>query len=167
VSKLTLPPLLFVLLTAPAFAQTNKEVQQALKQLEELKNKAKKADDKPADKGADALVTGLVRDLKSKRAADRAKTADGLGPLAEKAGLASRALCEALLDTSPQVRLAAEHALEKVIPAFHRLVVPIVVDKDLRERVPAIQRVGHSDVTARVSGRCIAMKSKSHVGFRL
>jgi hypothetical protein len=84
----------------------------------------------------------LVRDLKSKRVADRAKAADGLGPLAEKAGLASRALCETLLDTPPQVRLAAEHALEKVNPAIHRLVVPIVVDKDLRERVPAIQRVG-------------------------
>ena len=55
---------------------------------------------------------------------------------------ASRALCEALLDKSQKVQLAAAEALERVNPIVHKLVIPIVVDQNPANRLKAVIELG-------------------------
>jgi HEAT repeat protein len=51
-------------------------------------------------------------------------------------------LCEALLDVNAKVRLAASEALDTVNPTIRRLVVPVLVDKNLGNRLECILKIG-------------------------
>jgi hypothetical protein len=80
-------------------------------------------DPKPApasDPALDAKLVALTTQLaKGKRPADRMKAADELLKLGSKAKSATPALCQAILDTSPQVRVTALDAMKAVNPDVH------------------------------------------------
>jgi HEAT repeat protein len=90
----------------------------------------------------DSSLAPLVKSLQSRKTAERLKACEELGRLGSKAKAASRALCEALLDANPQVRLGAAAALETVNPAIHRLVVTVLVDENLFNRAEAVRKIG-------------------------
>jgi len=93
-------------------------------------------------KASEALVAPLIKDLKHQRVADRLKAIGAVAQLGPRGKAASRALCESLLDSNTRVRLAAAEALDRVNPALHRLVIPIMVDKELENRLECARKIG-------------------------
>jgi HEAT repeat protein len=87
-------------------------------------------------------VEALIRQLASKSTTERLDAVERLGAIGEDASDASRALCEALLDKSQKVQLAAAEALERVNPVVHRLVIPIMVDQNPASRLKAVVELG-------------------------
>jgi HEAT repeat protein len=79
---------------------------------------------------ADARVAVLAGDLTSRQVCKRFKATRGLAVLGPQAKAASRALCQALLDRSADVRLGAAAALKKVNPTMYQWVIPLLVDPE-------------------------------------
>jgi HEAT repeat protein len=91
---------------------------------------------------SEQIVTPFVKDLRHRKIPDRLQAIDALARLGPKAKAASRPLCESLFDPSVRVRLAAAEALEKVNPTLHRLVIPVLVDKELENRLECVRKIG-------------------------
>jgi hypothetical protein len=87
------------------------------------------------------MVKALIQRLKGGEAADRIAAAKELGKLSKPVAPAIKALCEATLDPSEELRSEALESLEKLAPPLYPHVVTLLVDKDifkLRRAVRAI-----------------------------
>lgn len=105
-------------------------------------NSAKKPGTAEADnQEPDPVVSAMAKDLKSRKLADRIRAAEGLAQQGSRGKPASRALCEALLDVDVRVQGSARAALEKVNPLLHALVVPILTDRNIKNRLDAIHKI--------------------------
>lgn len=96
---------------------------------------------KPLDKDTEAKINAAIKRLSSRTPADRVQGAEALEQLGMQATTASRALCAAMLDPIPQVRVAASGALEKVNPRLQKAILPIIVDKEFRTRRRAVAKL--------------------------
>jgi formylglycine-generating enzyme required for sulfatase activity len=86
----------------------------------------------------------LQQKLKGGELSGRIAAVKALGKLGKAAAPAARAVCEATLDASEELRSEALESLEKVAPALYPHVVTLLVDKDrakLRKAVFAIARL--------------------------
>src|SRR5712664_3561571 len=90
-------------------------------------------------KRVEERVAELIKDLSSKKAADRIKAAEALGEMGIEAKEASEALCGAMLDARTNVVTAVAAALEKVNPELHKPVLALVVDNQWHIRMQAIK----------------------------
>lgn len=73
-----------------------------------------------------AIIKSNVHALASKSAAERAKAAEVLGELREQGKPVRRLLCQAMLDSSANVRVAAADALKSIDPKMQYLAVTLV-----------------------------------------
>jgi hypothetical protein len=98
---------------------------------------------KPKPENADlpADLKPIVARLKGRSADDRAKAAEELGGMGEKAMPAARALCEATLDPSQKVARGALVALEKVHPELQKPVFVLLVDEKANNHVEALTTI--------------------------
>src|SRR5438445_5633690 len=87
-------------------------------------------------------LEALIRKLASRTTTERLDAVQRLGAMGEDAIDASRALCQALLDRSHKVQLAAAEAIERVNPIIHKLVITIVVDQNPANRLKAVIELG-------------------------
>jgi HEAT repeat protein len=100
------------------------------------------ATDDSAFRASEALVAPFVKEFRHSRVHDRLKAIDAVAQMGPRGRAASRALCSSLLDPNLRVRLAAAEALDKVNPTLHRLVIPILVDKELDTRLDCLREIG-------------------------
>jgi HEAT repeat protein len=100
------------------------------------------ARDDSAERESEALVAPFVKDFRHQKLHTRLQAIEAVARLGPQGRAASRALCDALLDLNPRIRLAAALALDKVNPTLHRLVIPILVDKELDTRLECLRKVG-------------------------
>lgn len=90
----------------------------------------------------DAELEKMTKDLRHRDVKVRVAAVKALGEKGVDAGPAARSLCDALLDQSPQVAVAALEALEKVRPDLYKHVSTMVLDKDRQKQMTAIQELG-------------------------
>ena len=74
------------------------------------------------------LQTTTLRD--SKKATERAKAAEALGALGASGMTARRDLCQAMMDSAPDVRTAAADALKKIDEPMYKLATAIYIKTD-------------------------------------
>jgi HEAT repeat protein len=92
--------------------------------------------------GSDELNT-LVKNLRHRSVKTRLQTAEALGKMGVDAKpAAAKALCEATMDQSPQVRAAALDALQKVWPEIYKPLSTLILDKEKEKREAAIKEIG-------------------------
>ncbi|VTU01233.1 ---NA--- : : HEAT_2 [Gemmataceae bacterium] len=101
-----------------------------------------RAQDKADAKKEESDIEKLAKELRHKDARVRIKAAKGLGEKGGDAAPAARALCDALLDPSPQVAVAALEALEPVRPDLYKPLAAMLLDKDREKHVKAVQELG-------------------------
>jgi hypothetical protein len=77
-----------------------------------------------------AIIKQNVLNLRSKKAAERAKAAEVLGELKEEGKPVRGLLCRAMLDPYENVRVAAADALKNIDPKMQYLAVTLVSEKD-------------------------------------
>jgi hypothetical protein len=84
----------------------------------------------------------LAKDLRHKDVKVRLKAVKSLAEKGEDADPVAGPLCDALMDRSPQVAVAALEALEKVRPDLYKHVSTLVLDKDPYKQLEAIRELG-------------------------
>jgi len=84
----------------------------------------------------------LAKDLRHKDVKVRLKAVKSLAEKGEDAAPVAGPLCDALMDRSPQVAVAALEALEKVRPDLYKHVSTLVLDKDPYKQLEAIRELG-------------------------
>lgn len=84
----------------------------------------------------------LAKDLRNKDARVRIKAAKGLGEKGSDAAPVARALCDAILDPSPQVAVAALEALEPVRADLYKPLSALLLDKQPEKQLKAVQELG-------------------------
>jgi HEAT repeat protein len=84
----------------------------------------------------------LAKDLRHKDVKVRLKAVKSLAEKGEDAAPVAGPLCDALMDRSPQVAVAALEALEKVRPDLYKHVSTLVLDKDPKKQLKAIRELG-------------------------
>jgi HEAT repeat protein len=89
-----------------------------------------------------AEVADLIKQLKSKKVADRVKAAEGLSKLGPEGKEASSALVDALMEKYPVNKEDYLGALEKVNPAIYKPLVTLLVDKNRIDRLKAVEDIG-------------------------
>ncbi len=110
------------------------------KRIKEEKAEAKKKLDEQRKneeelKRVEDRIAQLIKDLSSKKAADRIKAAEALRDMGTEAKDASEALCNAMLDSRRDVVTGVAAALEKVNPQLHKPVLALLVDNQLYIRI--------------------------------
>jgi HEAT repeat protein len=88
-----------------------------------------------------AKIADLQKQLKDTKPATRMAAAEGLAALGPKARIASRDLCEAMLDTDKKVRVTAADALKAVNRELHPHVVPLCVVSDVYDNDDALRQI--------------------------
>jgi HEAT repeat protein len=117
---------------------------------------------------SEQLVGPLVQDLKRQKLIDqRLKTIKAMAQLGPRGKSASRVLCDALLDPSARVRLAAADALANVNPTLHRLVIPIMVDRELETRLECVRKIGQLGVEGKPAAPVVVYFKEQHQGGAL
>src|SRR5262249_33167677 len=81
------------------------------------------------------------RALKSNVTTERVKAAQDIGKLGPAAILAVPDLCEAAVDPSSKVSVAALEALGQVNPKLHKQITTLLVDKEPQKRTEAMQEL--------------------------
>jgi HEAT repeat protein len=94
-----------------------------------------------AKPGPDDALAPLVKALRSADRNDRIRAAEKIGASGQKSAQALRALCEATLDADDEVKVAALDALEKVHPALYQPVLTLLVDRDYRKQLEAVEKL--------------------------
>lgn len=79
----------------------------------------------------------IIEQLKSEKTDERVAAAERLRRMGEKARLAARALCDAIVSPSESVRRAALEALEKVAPSLYKQVILLIVDGNVNNHIQA------------------------------
>lgn len=87
-------------------------------------------------------LQGLIKQLRGRDAVAKVKAAQELAKMGEQAQPASKALCEAVLDKSSKVAIAAMESLEKVNPEIHKPLSTLILDQDYRNQVQAAKELG-------------------------
>jgi formylglycine-generating enzyme required for sulfatase activity len=128
--------------------------------------------DKKSDPRIDELTRSVVaahiKDLESKKAADRIKAAQALAELGHQAGDARQALCDAMLDERPAVRTAVSLALEKVDGKLQKYVLALVVERNgafQKEALKGLARLGEDGKPAMSVILAYAAKNAKMVTF--
>lgn len=98
----------------------------------------------------------LAGDLKAKSAKVRKAAAEEIGKIGKEASPVTRQLCDAVLDPSRDVSLAAFTALERVSPELYKPLATIMLDKDESNRLDAIKSLGKLGEKAEPLGGFIA-----------
>src|SRR5262249_27794606 len=88
-----------------------------------------------------AQLRPVVARLKSGTPEERAKAAEELANLGEKAQPAARALCEAALSPSQKVSRGALEALKKVHPDLHEPVFVLLIDEKAENHQQALAKL--------------------------
>ena len=95
-----------------------------------------------ADDKIDPEIEKLIKDMKNKDVKVRLKAADALRAKGEEAAPASKALCDALIDLSPKVNIAALEALEKVRPDLYKPLSTMLLDGTRPKQLEAVKELG-------------------------
>jgi hypothetical protein len=127
----------------------------------------------PCQGRADDEIDNLVKNLRSKDPKIRIGAAEGLMKKGEEASAAAPALCDALLDPSSQVGLAALAAIEKVRPDLYKPLTKIVLERFLSLKIGAVRELGLMrqkalptiNVLLTVLRKELAVKTPTQLGF--
>jgi HEAT repeat protein len=86
------------------------------------------------------VLDPLVKDLKGKDAEKRVSALDKLADLGTRARDAGADVVEfGVLNSTPSIREVATATLEKIDPEAHKLIVTVLIDKEERHKLDAIQ----------------------------
>jgi HEAT repeat protein len=88
------------------------------------------------------IKANTVELLSSKVVAQRVKAAQVLGELGEQGKPARAALCRAMLDSSADVRAAADDALKKIDPKLQYIALALATTDDLAKRRALLEKIG-------------------------
>jgi HEAT repeat protein len=116
------------------------------------------------DKQIKALILVLTKDLRGRKASDRIKGAEGLKELGLKAKAASRDLCKALLDPILKVGQAAANALDKVNPTLYELVIPLIRDNKIGNKIQAVEKIGQLGAEGNAAVPVLLSFKAAHLG---
>jgi len=96
------------------------------------------AADPPKKPEVDPELAAIAAKLKDKNPKVRLKAVEDLAALGDKAAPVAEAVCDATMDPSGSIGLAALAAIEKIRPDLYKPLVDLLIDKDSKKNTAAI-----------------------------